>query len=443
MSITTYGDVDERSRRQLQTCIEVAEQLEGGQTLPGVLCADHHPGYSQPIGGVVAYRRHISPSGVGYDIACGNMAARTNIQMSAVSEEVPRLMDEIWARLSFGMGRKNAEPVDHPVLEEIAQSDIAGQRSMAQLAAAQLGTVGSGNHYVDLFRDEDGWVWIGVHFGSRGFGHKTCKGFLALAQNKRWGDNVNPGGMDAPPVLIDTGTDLGADYVQAMETAGRYAYAGREWVVNRVAQILGATLSETVHNHHNFAWRETHGGEDFWVMRKGATPAFPDQRGFVGGSMGEISVVLEGVDSPDAARSLYSTVHGAGRVMSRSEAAGRVIRRNVWACNQRNCDGTLPIQTPLRADGANPRCLTCGAKTRKHHTRDVTRVGRVDWPSVKAGIQAQGIELRGAGADEAPEVYKRLPDVLAAHGDTIRTLHTLHPIGVAMAATDEFDPYKD
>ncbi len=151
--------------------------------------------------------------------------------------------------------------------------------------------------------------------------------------------------MDAPPVLIDTRTDLGTDYVAAMEIAGRYAYAGREWVVDRVARILGATLTDTVHNHHNFAWRERHDGDDFWVIRKGATPAFPGQRGFVGGSMGEISVVLEGQESPMSARSLYSTVHGAGRVMSRTEAAGRVKRRTQWTCRRRDCDGSLPIRT--------------------------------------------------------------------------------------------------
>ena len=442
MGIQTFGTVDERSRRQLSTCLAAAEEREGRELL-AVLCADHHPGYSQPIGGVVAQEHHVSPSGVGYDIGCGNMAARTNIRAGDVAGDTARIMDEIWARISFGIGRKNPEPVDHPVLEEVAHSPIGGQRALARLAAAQLGTVGSGNHYVDLFIDEDGWLWIGVHFGSRGFGHKTCTGFLALAQGRVFTDKVSDTGMDSPPVLLDTRTPLGQDYIHAMQIAGRYAYAGREWVVNRVAQVLEATLTASVHNHHNFAWRETHGGTNYWVTRKGATPAFPGQRGFVGGSMGAISVVLEGCASPLAAAALYSTVHGAGRVMSRSEAVGRVRRRTRWACRQRDCDGALPIQTPLRHDGSHPRCPRCGGRTRKHQTRETTRAGKVDWPRVQAEIRARGIELRGAGADEAPEVYKRLPDVLAAHGDTIRILHTLHPIGVAMAGGDEFDPYRD
>ena len=441
MKIHTFGDVDDRSRTQLMTCLAAAEAAEG-YDLPGVLCADHHPGYSQPIGGVVAYQHHVSPSGVGYDIACGNMAAQTNVRADDV--DIPNVMDEVWRRISFGIGQNNHVRVESPVLDAIAESPVREQRPLAQIAANQLGTVGSGNHYVDLFRDEDGWLWVGVHFGSRGFGHKTCTGFLALAQNKPFGERVSEGGMDAPPVLLDTRTDLGQAYLAAMALAGQYAYAGREWVTRTVAQdILGATITQEVHNHHNFAWREKHSGVEYWVIRKGATPAFPGQRGFVGGSMGEISVVLEGVDSPASAASLYSTVHGAGRVMSRSEAAGRIKWRKVWACNARDCDGTRPIQTPRAEDGSNPRCLTCHSKMQKRRVGDVRCVGKVDWPAVLAQIKAQGIVLRGGGADEAPEVYKRLPEVLAAHSGTVNVLHTLTPLGVAMAGLNEFDPYKD
>ncbi len=110
-------------------------------------------------------------------------------------------MDEIVARISFGMGRPNHEPVDHPVLDAIADADFVPQRGLRQLAAHQLGTVGAGNHYVDLFRDDDGWLWIGVHFGSRGFGHKTASGFLALAQGLKFGQHATEGEMDSPPVL--------------------------------------------------------------------------------------------------------------------------------------------------------------------------------------------------------------------------------------------------
>ena len=117
MKIHTFGDVDDRSRTQLTTCLAAAEAAEGCD-LPGVLCADHHPGYSQPIGGVVAYQHHVSPSGVGYDIACGNMAAQTNVRAEDV--DVRKVMDELWRRISFGMGQNNNMRVKSPVLDAIA-----------------------------------------------------------------------------------------------------------------------------------------------------------------------------------------------------------------------------------------------------------------------------------------------------------------------------------
>src|SRR6185436_9597736 len=118
---------------------------------------------------------------------------------------------------------------------------------------------------------------------------------------------------------------LGHDYWHLMQLAGEYAYAGREWVARKVVSLLGANELELVHNHHNFAWKETHDGEELVVVRKGATPAFPGQKGFVGGSMGDDSVILEGAsgDSDVQRAALYSTVHGAGRVMSRTEARGK------------------------------------------------------------------------------------------------------------------------
>src|SRR2546430_14979409 len=132
--------------------------------------------------------------------------------------------------------------------------------------------------------------------------------------------------MESPPLLLPLARPSGQDYFEAMTIAGEYAHAGRELVVERVRQILGATIADSVHNHHNFAWKETHGGEPLVVVRKGATPAFPGQRGFVGGSMGDDAVILAGVAGEAAAASFYSTVHGAGRVMSRTEARGRFVK---------------------------------------------------------------------------------------------------------------------
>jgi len=126
-------------------------------------------------------------------------------------------------------------------------------------------------------------------------------------------------------------SELGQRYLAAMELAGRYAYAGREWVVERVRAIIGGGVTDSVHNHHNYAWRERHGERDLWVVRKGATPAFPGQRGFVGGSIGDDAVMIEGVDSPEAKPSLYSTIHGAGRLFGRKEAKRRFTRAEMDA----------------------------------------------------------------------------------------------------------------
>jgi tRNA-splicing ligase RtcB (3'-phosphate/5'-hydroxy nucleic acid ligase) len=385
-NIPVFGAVEESALQQIKTCARTADKV--------ALMADHHKGYAVPIGGVVAYKQAISPSGVGYDIACGNKAVRLDIPLDRIVPKISAIMDEIFSTISFGIGRNNAEPAEHEILEKGYPGwELEATKKLRNMAANQLGTVGSGNHYVDIFADELDRTWIGVHFGSRGLGHKTATWFLKAAGAKD--------GMDVEPCVLSVDSDLGAQYLKAMELAGKYAYAGRDWVCARVARILGGEIVEEVHNHHNFAWRETHGGEEMWVVRKGATPAFPGQKGFVGGSMGEKSVILEGVESPLNALTLNSTVHGAGRVMGRLEAKGKY------------------------KDGV---CV---------------REGKVNQSMMKEWLAREKVVLRGGGLDEAPHCYKRLHDVLADHGDTVRILHTLTPLGVAMAGPNEFDPYKD
>jgi tRNA-splicing ligase RtcB (3'-phosphate/5'-hydroxy nucleic acid ligase) len=440
-TIKTFGTVDERSLEQLKRC------MEAGDAEFGVLCADHHPGYSQPIGGGIAYEGYVSPSGVGYDIGCGNKAVQTELARSDLDAlgGVEAVMGEITRRISFGMGVPAAERTDHPVLDAIRKAEFAPQRKLAQLAESQLGTVGSGNHYVNLMADEQGRIWVGVHFGSRGFGHKTASGFLALAQGLPFGGRAQEGEMDSPPVLFEVGSELADAYVAAMELAGAYAYAGRDVVVSKVLEILGAEAIYEVHNHHNFAWREEHFGRAYWVIRKGCTPARPGQEGFVGGSMGDESVILAGVESDDNEQALYSTVHGAGRVMSRSKANGQIRRRKRYACRNRDCDRVFDLE-----DGSSAGVAKTGvcpdhpeSGLMKVWVHEQVRPGLVDWPAVQRRLRAQGIVLVGGGADEAPEVYKRLPEVLAAHGRSVRVKHTLRPLGVAMAGREVHDPYKD
>jgi tRNA-splicing ligase RtcB len=389
MNAKVFGQHDEATLRQIENCIDA-----GGER--GVLCADGHKGYAQPIGGVVAYKDKISLSGVGFDIACGNLAILTDAESGDVAPKIKSIMDDVVRDISFGIGRKAKTRVDHELFDDEAWK-IAPISGLKEIARDQLGTVGGGNHYVDIFADEQDRVWVGVHFGSRGLGHKTATHFLKAAGGKD--------GMDVPPTVVSVNSEIGSDYLTGMGLAGKYAYAGREAVARYVVrEILEAKILDEVHNHHNFAWREKHNGEELWVVRKGATPAFPGQRGFVGGSMGDDAVIVEGIDSSESREALYSTVHGAGRIMSRTAAKGRFER--------------------------------VGKKR-------IRRDGLVRHDEMLKWVADRGVELRGGDVDEAPQAYRRLPDVLAAHAGTIRILHALRPLGVAMAGRGVVDPYKD
>ena len=384
-----FGEHDEATIKQIETCVAA-----GGEH--GVLCADGHKGYAQPIGGVVAYKDKISLSGVGFDIACGNLAIRTDVTRPQLQSSIEKIMDDVVRDISFGIGQKSKTRVEHEVFDDPAW-ELQPMRELKPVAADQLGTVGGGNHYVDLFADEEDRIWVGVHFGSRGLGHKTATHFLKAAGGKD--------GMDVPPTVVDEKSEIGHDYLAAMNLAGRYAYAGREAAARHVVRgIFGAQIVEEVHNHHNFAWREKHSGEEYWVVRKGATPAFPGQKGFVGGSMGDDAVIIEGIDSPISREALFSTIHGAGRIMSRTAAKGRFVK--------------------------------VGKKR-------IRQEGLVRHDEMMKWIADKGVVLRGGDLDEAPQAYRRLADVLAAHAGTIRILHTLRPLGVAMAGRDIVDPYKD
>lgn len=396
--VAVFGKPDDASVRQIMTC------RNGRNAVGAALMADHHKGYSQPIGGVVVYEDAVAPSGVGYDIACGNKAVLTDLPAKKLRQRLHKSMDRIFREIAFGVGRKNREPVDHELYDDPTWDEVKPLRSLYRLAREQLGTVGAGNHFIDLFEDEEQRVWVGVHFGSRGFGHRTASGFLNLARNRKFDGRPSGDSMDAHPTVLKLNSQLGQDYLAAMRLAGRYAYAGRDIVCDQVLRILGAKAVEEVHNHHNFAWEEKHDGRNVIVIRKGATPAFPGQKGFVGGTMGDISVILEGVDTPEAREAYYSTVHGAGRVMSRTEAAGR----KRWG---------------KRSGGR--------------------RGGRITREMMMKRVRDANVVLRGADTDESPHCYKFLPDVLRDQGNTIRILHTLKPLGVAMAGPDIKDPYRD
>ena len=293
-NVRVWGTPLDNAVSQAVTC------AQHGNVVQVLLMADHHKGYSQPVGGVVVYEGQISPSGVGYDIACGNKAVRTNLLYRDIQQKMPAIMNKIAKRISFGMGRVNKEKVDHELFDDdnwnvYKQIGKKEYQSLYSLAHNQLGTVGSGNHFVDIFVEEaTDVVWIANHFGSRGFGHKTASGFLNLAHGRSFSDKTPGESMDQAPTLLDLDTEIGDMYLRAMSLAGKYAYAGRDYVIDQVLKILGASSTFEVHNHHNFAWKEIHDQKEYVVVRKGATPSAPGQLGFIGGSMGDISVIVQG-----------------------------------------------------------------------------------------------------------------------------------------------------
>jgi tRNA-splicing ligase RtcB len=403
-----FGTHDDNTIEQLREVAKHAEYV--------ALMADGHLGYSMPIGGVAAYDNKVSVTGVGFDIACGNCAMKTTINIGDVEDHADAevafgvylrdLGHWIQDNIAFGVGKENQHaraPSDNLIFDDDRWSLIPEpyRTTLRDKARKQLGSCGSGNHYVDILVDEDGFLWVSNHFGSRGFGHNIATAFINISQGGKWGDRGGKEGM----CLLDLDTQAGQDYWDLMRLAGDYAYEGREWVNMAVMRYMGTHALDIVHNNHNFAWKELHrDGRELVVVRKGATPAFGGQRGFVGGSMGDDAVILEGrqdfssfTDEQTVATreaqeaSLMSTVHGAGRVMSRTAATGKNRRGKVKA---------------------QPR---------------VDRTETEEW------LANRNVLVYGAELDEAPQAYRRLPDVLRDQGDTVTVLHTLRPLVVVMA----------
>ncbi len=390
-----YGDpIFPEAVRQINTC------MENGQAKHGVLTADHHVGYSMPIGGVIAYKEAVSPSGVGYDIGCGNQAIKLDTKADTIRPYMQEVMDDIVERISFGMGgsikpkdRHNCPLFDdlkweYTGLDKVMVHGDNSQTTLKDRARSQLGTVGAGNHYVDVFEDESGWVWIGVHFGSRGFGHNIATGFMNRAKGLDWNAKPRHEDMFAPATVFSTNSHIGDEYMAAMHLAGEYASVGRNLVCAKVAGIIGGLVMKGVQNHHNYTWIEEHFGEKLHVVRKGATPNFPGQQSFIGSSMGESSIIVEGLDTEANKDSLYSLPHGAGRVMGRMQAKGKK-----------------------------------------------NRPGLISQEDMTQWVRGRNIILRGGDVDESPQAYKRLTEVIGHHSESYRLLHELMPMGVAMASS--------
>lgn len=366
------------------------QQMENACALPvsvrGALMPDAHVGYGLPIGGVLATRDAVIPYAVGVDIACRMKMSILDLPLRYIDKRTPDLARAIESETRFGIGCSFKRRREHPVIDEDwSRSKVTA--SLKDKAWAQLGTSGSGNHFVEFgvieIQDErlgpapGRYVALLSHSGSRGAGATIASHFSKLAMSLR---------PELPPRLrhlawLELSSQEGREYWDAMELMGKYAAANHACIHRHVTRFLGAHVVLDLENHHNFAWKEVHDGEELIVHRKGATPAGAGVRGIIPGSMATPTYVVEGKGSYE---SLRSAAHGAGRVMSRTQAR-RTFR----------------------------------------------------WNQVRGLLEARGVRLLSAGLDEVPMVYKDIDQVMEAQKDLVEPLARFEPRVVKMAPDGE------
>ena len=370
-------------------------QMDAAMRLPvsraGALMPDAHVGYGLPIGGVLATEGNVIPYAVGVDIACRMRLSVYSASPQLLDAQRKRFERALLDQTVFGAGATwaaagvNRAP-QHPVLDDPDWKATPLLRSLQQVAARQLGTSGTGNHFVEwggLRVGEGGalglppgeYLALLSHSGSRGVGFKIANHYSKLASD------LHPKLDKAVRHLawLDLDAEAGQEYWLAMELAGRFASANHRVIHRRVADAAGLAEAAAVENHHNFAWRERLPGadRDVIVHRKGATPAGRGVLGVIPGSMGDAGYVVRGRGDP---ASLNSAAHGAGRAMSRRAALERITK-----------------------------------------------------PARDAYLRQHGVTLLGGGLDESPQAYKRIEQVIAAQADLVDIVGTFTPRLVRMA----------
>ena len=369
---------------------EAIAQMRRASQLPvsvaGALMPDAHVGYGLPIGGVLATEGSVIPYAVGVDIACRMKMTVLDLPVRDLERRRDKLVRAIEDETRFGIGARFKVHREHEVLDaDWSVSPITRQNK--DRAASQLGTSGSGNHFVEfgVFTNPESigdlpageYVALLSHSGSRGTGAAVCDHYSKLAMRLR---------SDLPKEMrqlswLDLDSAEGQEYWAAMELMGQYASANHALIHRHIAQHLGLEVRLDVENHHNFAWKERHridGVErELVVHRKGATPASLGVLGIIPGSMASPGFLVRGRGNPE---SLNSASHGAGRVMSRTKAAATF-----------------------------------------------------DWKTVGRELKESGVDLLSAGLDEVPGVYKDIHQVMAAQTDLVEVLGRFDPKLVKMA----------
>ena len=311
------------------------EQLRNVASLPFVFrhvaaMPDVHAGMGATIGSVIATKGAVIPAAVGVDVGCGMLAAKTNLRKEMFdARDLGQLMTEILNRVPVGREqrkkdqiRTNAcEPFESPLAEILVKEPEMLKPMVRSDWRAQLGTLGSGNHFIELTADEDGCLWIMLHTGSRGVGNIMASFFISKAKElSKTSGEVLP---DINLASLKEGTEEFDLYMKAVHWAQAYAMTNRQVILDDVLEavrVLRPEVSlegEIVNCHHNYVALETHFGETVWVTRKGAIRAGLGEKGIIPGSMGARSYIVEGLGNPE---SFCSSSHGAGRKMSRTEA---------------------------------------------------------------------------------------------------------------------------
>lgn len=374
--------------------IQSVEQLEHACQLPvalkGALMPDAHVGYGLPIGGVLATDRAVIPYAVGVDIACRMKMSVLDLPLEDLARRQERLTEALHSETRFGIGSSFHHRREHAVMDEDWGVSPVTSRHRDK-AWAQLGTSGSGNHFVEfgVFTAYDGFPGLDPgeypallsHSGSRGTGAQVCSHYSQIALKRH---------RELPKQLqrlawLDLDSAEGREYWAAMQLMGHYASANHALIHRHILRHLGVEARFQLENHHNFAWQESHEIEgqrrEVIVHRKGATPAAAGVMGIIPGSMASPGFVVRGKGNADA---LDSAAHGAGRVMSRKQA-----------------------------------------------------MRTYQWKAIRRYLEERGVVLLSAGLDEVPMVYKDIHQVMQAQRDLVEVLGRFDPRLVKMAPHGE------
>jgi len=371
-------EIDDACRAQMRQACGLPMAV-GAALMP-----DAHVGYGIPIGGVLALDNAVVPYAVGVDIACRMKLSVLDLPTDQFSDHFHRFKNALDKGTRFGVGAVHERPQQHNVMD--ADWTITRiTREHRDKAWRQLGTSGSGNHFVEfgLFtlsqRDDElgldagEYVALLSHSGSRGVGAAVCDTYSSIARGRLPKRYEDVGRL----AWLNLDEDAGQEYWAAMNLMGDYAAANHDVIHRLVSQIMGAQIISGIENHHNFAWKEMHDGKEVIVHRKGATPAGAGVLGVIPGSMADPAFVVRGKGNP---ASLLSAAHGAGRRMSRTAARERY-----------------------------------------------------SWRAVQRDLEVKGVRVLSAGADEVPYVYKNILNVMQAQQDLVETVARFDPKIVKMS----------